>query len=53
MTNHGGGGSLQAHQLMLTEQTCGYISNGIDSKGGNEWPKVKRAVSSFDNVLKE
>ena len=52
MTNHGGGGPLQTRQLIPAERACGCISNGIDGKGGNEWPKVRRAVSSFDDVLK-
>lgn len=52
VTNHGGGGPLQARRLIPTERACGCISNGIDGKGGNEWPKVRRAVSSFDDVLK-
>ena len=52
VTNHGGGGPLQARRLIPAERACGCISNGIDGKGGNEWPKVRRAVSSFDDVLK-
>ena len=52
VTNHGGGGPLQARRLISAERACGCISNGIDGRGGNEWPKVKRAVSSFDDVLK-
>ncbi|KXN84332.1 hypothetical protein AN958_12747 [Leucoagaricus sp. SymC.cos] len=52
VTNHGADGRLEARPLTSAERACGCMSNGIDGQGGNEWPKVKRASSSFEEVIK-
>jgi uncharacterized protein with NRDE domain len=52
VTNHGAGGRLESRRLISAERACGCMSNGIDGQGGNEWPKVKRASTSFQEVLK-
>lgn len=52
VTNHGAGGRLEARRLTSAERACGCMSNGIDGQGGNEWPKVKQASSSFEELLK-
>lgn len=51
VTNHGAGGPLQARQLVPTERACGCVSNGVDGKGGEKWPKVQKAIHDFGAVL--
>ncbi|KAJ3574137.1 hypothetical protein NP233_g1961 [Leucocoprinus birnbaumii] len=52
VTNHGAGGHIEARRLIPAERYCGCMSNGIDGQGGNDWPKVKRASSSLQDLLK-
>lgn len=52
VTNHGAGGRLEVRQLTSAERACGCMSNGVDGQGGNEWPKVRRAICDFEEVLR-
>jgi hypothetical protein len=47
VTNHGGGGTITSRRLSSPEMRCGCMSNGVDGKGADEWPKVKHATGDF------
>ncbi|KAI0079492.1 DUF833-domain-containing protein [Panus rudis PR-1116 ss-1] len=51
VTNHGGGGCVTARPLTDAERRVGGLSNGVDGKGAEEWPKVKQGVEMFADVL--
>jgi len=51
LTNNGGGNSINARPITLTERRCGAISNGVDLHGGNEWPKVRHGVEGLNEIL--
>ena len=51
LTNHGGGGAISARMLSDEERRCGGMSNGVDHKGANEWPKVKHGTQTLRNLL--
>lgn len=51
VTNHGGGGALTSRSLTPSERACGCMSNGVDGKGADDWPKVRHAIDDFTAVL--
>lgn len=53
VSNGGAGGELTSRPLSPEEQSCGGMSNGVDGKGANEWPKVVHGTKALDTVLKE
>lgn len=52
VTNSGGGGKNTFRSLTTAERRCGGLSNGIDGRGAEDWPKVKHGIQSFGDVLK-
>jgi uncharacterized protein with NRDE domain len=53
LSNRGGGNSIVSRTLTSEERKGGAMSNGIDGKGGDEWPKVRDATRSLREVLKK
>ena len=53
LSNNGGGNPIVSRTLTSEERKCGAMSNGIDGKGGDEWPKVQNATRSLREVLKD
>lgn len=51
LSNNGGGNPILSRTLTSEERKAGAMSNGIDGKGGDEWPKVKAAARSLREVL--
>jgi uncharacterized protein with NRDE domain len=51
VTNHGGGGTLIVRPLTDAERRCGGVSNGIDGKGAEMWPKVQHGLHSFESIM--
>ncbi|KAG2070308.1 DUF833-domain-containing protein [Suillus decipiens] len=51
VTNHGGGGTLVVRPLTDTERRCGGMSNGIDGKGAELWPKVQHGLHLFESIM--
>ncbi|TCD68325.1 hypothetical protein EIP91_010963 [Steccherinum ochraceum] len=51
VTNHGGGGSIISRPLTPSERRCGGLSNGIEGRGAEEWPKVVHGMSAFEDIL--
>lgn len=51
VTNHGGGGTLIVRPLTDTERRCGGMSNGIDGKGAEMWPKVQHGLHLFESIM--
>jgi len=51
LTNSGGGGTITARDLSSEERHCGGMSNGIDSQGAGEWPKVKQGILGLQEIL--
>ena len=51
VTNHGGGGNIVARSLTDAERRRGGLSNGIEGKGADEWPKVQHGLNLFSDVL--
>lgn len=51
VTNHGGGGNISARDLIDAERRRGGLSNGIEGRGADEWPKVKHGLNLFSDVL--
>lgn len=51
VTNSGGGGRVTARGLSEAERRCGGLSNGIDSAGADEWPKVKKGKQALQALL--
>jgi hypothetical protein len=52
LSNNGGGNPILSRPLSSEERKGGVMSNGIDGKGG-EWPKVRDAMWSLWEVLKD
>lgn len=52
VTNHGGGGDIYARALTGPEHHFGGLSNGIDGKGAETWPKVVEGMKLFDEIVK-
>lgn len=52
LSNNGGGNPIVSRSLTNEERKGGAMSNGIDGKGGDEWPKVKDATRILREVLK-
>lgn len=46
-----GGGRVTARGLSEAERRCGGLSNGIDSAGADEWPKVKKGKQALHALL--
>jgi uncharacterized protein with NRDE domain len=53
LSNNGGGNPIISRSLSSEERKGGVMSNGIDGKGGEEWPKVRDATRSLWDVLKD
>ena len=53
LSNNGGGNPIVSRALTREEWKGGAMSNGIDGKGGDEWPKVKEATSRLKEVFKD
>ena len=51
VSNGGNEGAIHGRPLSETERRCGGISNGIDSQGPMEWPKVKMGKSLLEGLL--
>lgn len=51
LSNNGGGNPIVSRTLTSEERKGGAMSNGIDGKGGDEWPKVKDATKSLRELL--
>jgi uncharacterized protein with NRDE domain len=51
VTNGGGGGIISSRSLSMEERSSGGFSNGVDGKGGAEWPKVQHGLQDFKTVL--
>lgn len=51
LTNHGGGGALVSRTLTDAERRCGALSNGIDGRGAESWPKVAQGTRLFHDLL--
>lgn len=51
VTNHGGGGTLIDRPLTDAERRCGGMSNGIDNRGAEVWPKVQYGLHSFRSIM--
>ena len=51
VTNHGAGGEIISRPLSNDERLAGGLSNGIDGKGANEWPKVQYGVKYLRDFL--
>ncbi|KAH7915451.1 NRDE protein-domain-containing protein [Hygrophoropsis aurantiaca] len=51
VTNRGAGGNLTIHSLTDAQRRCGGISNGIDGKGADQWPKVHHGLHSLQSII--
>jgi uncharacterized protein with NRDE domain len=51
VTNHGGGGTIIVRPLTIPERRCGGMSNGVDGKGAEAWPKVQHGLHSFKSIM--
>lgn len=51
LTNSGGGGAITARTLSEEEKRCGGMSNGIDRRGADQWPKVKHGTHAMNDLL--
>ena len=51
VTNGGAGGTITTRALSEAERRCGGISNGVDGKGANQWPKVQHGVKQMNALL--
>lgn len=49
----GGGGPISSRALTDAERACGGVSNGVDGRGGDQWPKVVQGRDELGNVLAE
>jgi hypothetical protein len=47
----GGGGAIRSRALTDAERACGGLSNGVDGRGGDLWPKVVQGRDELGNVL--
>ena len=53
ISNDGGGGSIRSRTLTDAERACGGLSNGVDGRGGDQWPKVVQGRDELGSVLAE
>jgi len=53
VTNDGAGGPIRSRPLTDAERACGGLSNGVDGRGGEQWPKVVQGRGELDKVLGE
>lgn len=53
VSNSGGGGPISSRALTDAERACGGVSNGVDGRGGDQWPKVVQGRDELGNVLAE
>ena len=53
LSNNGGGNPIISRSLTVDGQNGMAVSNGIDGKGGDEWPKVQDAAQSLREVLED
>ena len=51
VSNGGGGGPIESRLLTDAERACGGLSNGVDGRGGEEWPKVVQGREELRSVL--
>ena len=51
LTNHGGGGTITGRMLSEEERHIGGMSNGIEGRGADEWPKVKHGRQALRDLL--
>jgi len=51
ITNGGSAGTVRSRILSSEERLCGGFSNGVDGRGGNDWPKVKHGLTSFEAAI--
>jgi len=51
VTNHGGGGTITVRALTNAERSGGGMSNGIDGKGAEAWPKVQHGLHEFKSIM--
>jgi len=51
VTNHGAGGLLESRPLTSEERSVGGMTNGIDGKDGQNWPKVQHGIQSLSACL--
>ncbi|KIJ64585.1 hypothetical protein HYDPIDRAFT_111952 [Hydnomerulius pinastri MD-312] len=51
VTNRGAGGPITYHSLTEAQRRCGGLSNGIDGKGADDWPKVQHGLHSLKGIL--
>lgn len=43
---------MAARSLSHGERQCGGLSNGIDGKGANEWPKIQVGIRSMREAVR-
>ena len=48
---HGGGGTITGRMLSEEERHIGGMSNGIEGRGADEWPKVKHGRQALRDLL--
>jgi uncharacterized protein with NRDE domain len=51
VTNGGAGGPITHRPLTDAERHRGGLSNGIEGKGADEWPKLQHGLVSLQNIL--
>ncbi|KAF7985959.1 hypothetical protein HWV62_43912 [Athelia sp. TMB] len=51
VTNHGAGGLLESRPLTSEERSIGGMTNGIDGKDGQNWPKLQHGIQSLSACL--
>ncbi|KAH7919008.1 DUF833-domain-containing protein [Leucogyrophana mollusca] len=51
VTNKGAGGDIAIRPLTDAQRRCGGMSNGVDGKGADEWPKVQHGLHSFKSIM--
>jgi hypothetical protein len=51
VTNHGQGGDIAKRSLTASERACGGVSNGIDGRGAESWPKIRQGLRAMQELL--
>jgi uncharacterized protein with NRDE domain len=51
VTNHGAGGVITSRPLAPAECRCGGLSNGIDGRGADSWPKVQVGIEGLHRTI--
>jgi hypothetical protein len=51
VTNHGAAGVITSRPLSSPECRCGGLSNGIDGRGADSWPKVLIGMAALDDAV--